>query len=166
MSQSETTSQPPLAPPASDERFHLSNRLLFRFFKTANYMHTAGTKWTSELRLTSQQWSVIGALARPGYHEGVSVNELSEFLMVSRQNINGLLLRLEQHGISQRVPDPRDGRAKLVQLTPEGWAIWRRLIQRISEFYDIALVNFTNEELVQFQYFIDKLQRNLGTILK
>ncbi len=166
MSESEATMKPHPETLANDERFHLSNRLLFRFFKTANCMHTAGTKWTSELRLTSQQWSVIGALARTGYKDGVSVNELSEFLLVSRQNVNGLLLRLEQHGISRRVPDPRDGRAKLVQLTPEGWAIWKQLIARISQFYDIALVNFTTEELVQFQYFIDKLQRNLGTILK
>ncbi|MAL77819.1 MAG: transcriptional regulator [Sneathiella sp.] len=166
MSKSEGTAPPQKRTPASDERFHLSNRLLFRLFKTANIMHTAGTKWTSELKMTSQQWSVVGALARPGYEEGVSVNELSKFLMVSRQNVNGLLMRLEQHGISQRVADPRDGRAKLVQLTPEGWILWRQLIRRISEFYDVALASFTTEELVQFQYFIDKLQRNLGTILK
>ncbi|MFC4271302.1 MarR family transcriptional regulator [Sneathiella chungangensis] len=164
MSKSEISPNKPYDTVPSDERFHLSNRLLFRFFKTANCMHTAGTKWTSELKLTSQQWSVIGALARPGHEEGVSVNELSEFLLVSRQNVNGLLLRLEHHGISQRVPDPRDGRAKLVQLTPQGWVIWKQLINRISEFYDVALVNFTTEELVQFQHFIDKLQRNLGTI--
>ena len=87
MSKSEGTAPPQKRTPASDERFHLSNRLLFRLFKTANIMHTAGTKWTSELKMTSQQWSVVGALARPGYEEGVSVNELSKFLYDSQSNV-------------------------------------------------------------------------------
>jgi len=147
-----------------DEDFHLSNRLLFRMFKTTNVLHTAGTKWTSDRNLTTQQWSVIGALSRAGYENGMGVGELSGFLQVTRQNLSGLLNRLEKQGITQRVPDRSDGRARLVQLTERGWEIWNALVPVISSFYGRALEGFTSEEIVQFLFFIDKLQANLRRI--
>ncbi len=147
-----------------DEEFRLRNRLLFRLFKTTNVLHTAGTKWTSDRNLTTQQWSVIGALSRPGFEHGTGVGELSGFLQVTRQNLSGLLDRLEKQGITQRVPDPSDGRARLVQLTGRGWKIWNDLVPVISSFYGRALESFTREETEQFLFFIDKLQANLRNI--
>ncbi len=147
-----------------DEIFHLSNRLLFRLFKTTNIIHTTGTAWTQDLNLTTQQWSVIGALSRPGYEDGTGVGELTEFLQVSRQNLGGLLERLEKQGITQRITNPNDGRARLVQLTETGWRVWESLVPRISNFYDQALDGFSAEDITRFLVYIDRLQENLRKI--
>ncbi|MFK5979983.1 MAG: MarR family transcriptional regulator [Rhizobiaceae bacterium] len=150
--------------PKEDENFHLSNRLLFRMFKTTNVLHTVGTSWTQDVNLTTQQWSVIGALSRPGFEKGMGVGELSNFLQVTRQNLTGLLDRLERQNITQRVINPNDGRAKLVQLTEAGWDVWDVLAPKLSSFYQSALNDFTPEEMTHFLFFIDKLQANLRKI--
>lgn len=149
-----------------DETYHLSNRLLYRLFKTVNLMHASGTAWTSDMKITTQQWSVLGALVRPGYSDGVSVNQLADYLMVSRQNVNGVLDRLEQAQLTERVQSTSDRRSRLVRLTPHGWEVWERLQGEIRAFYEQALVGFTDVEVVQFQYLIDRLQKNLKAVRK
>jgi DNA-binding MarR family transcriptional regulator len=48
--------------------------------------------------LTTQQWAVLGALSRPGPRNGMSVGDLARYLMVSRQNLSGLISRMERDG--------------------------------------------------------------------
>ena len=72
----------------------INNRLFFRLFQAANTLHTKGTKALEEFGITTQQWSVLGALSRPVAASGMSVSELSQYLLVSRQNLTGLLNRL------------------------------------------------------------------------
>ncbi|MEM8987637.1 MAG: MarR family transcriptional regulator [Pseudomonadota bacterium] len=145
----------------SDERFHMANRLLFRMFKATNLMHVTGTAWTASLKLTTQQWSVLGALASPGYENGLTVNELAEYLFVSRQNVNGLLDRLEQAGLTERVQKASDRRVRLVRLTKGGAKLWSTLTNEIRTYYEAALKGFSNEEIVQFQYLTDRLMANM-----
>jgi MarR family transcriptional regulator, organic hydroperoxide resistance regulator len=144
--------------------FDLNNRLLFRVFQTTNVMHNSGTRWTADLNLTTQQWSVLGALARPHAADGMTVNDLSAFLMVSRQNLTGLLDRLEVLGLTQRVIDQADRRARRVGLTPKGMAVWGQLAQSIAGFYDRALEGFSTEEKRTFLTLTDRLQNNLRGI--
>jgi DNA-binding MarR family transcriptional regulator len=48
--------------------------------------------------LTTQQWAVLGALSREKAQGGVSIGDLARYLMVSRQNLAGLLSRMERDG--------------------------------------------------------------------
>lgn len=54
--------------------------------------------------------------------------ELAAELQVTKQSVNDLLGHLEQHGYLTREPDPSDGRARVVRLTPKG----RRLEKTIN----------------------------------
>lgn len=56
--------------------------------------------------------------------EGIRSSELSERLEITRQGTGQLIGELEGFGYVERVPDPTDGRAKLVRLTDRGWAAW------------------------------------------
>jgi DNA-binding MarR family transcriptional regulator len=55
-------------------------------------------------------------LARVG-PDGTRVGELAEQALVSKQTAGYLVEQLERAGYVERVPDPRDGRARLVRLT-------------------------------------------------
>jgi DNA-binding MarR family transcriptional regulator len=46
--------------------------------------------------------------------------ELAEQLRITKQSVNDLLAHLEQRGYLAREPDPADGRARIVRLTPTG----------------------------------------------
>ena len=60
--------------------------------------------------------------ARIGPH-GTRLTDLAEQAQVSKQTATALVDRLVAAGYVERVPDPRDGRARLVRFTPKGEAI-------------------------------------------
>ncbi len=57
--------------------------------------------------------------------EGSRVTDLAERAQLSKQYVGRLVAELEALGYLERVPDPTDGRAKLVRLAERGHAITR-----------------------------------------
>ena len=55
---------------------------------------------------------------------GVRTSDLAGRLEVTRQAAGQLISEVERLGYVERVPDPSDGRAKLVRMTERGWAAW------------------------------------------
>ena len=51
---------------------------------------------------------------------GRSVSELAERAQITKQGMAELVQHLERHGYVARAPDPADGRATVVRLTPRG----------------------------------------------
>lgn len=54
--------------------------------------------------------------------EGSRLTELAERAQVTKQTASLLVAALEQQGFVERVPDPADGRARLIRFTPRGRA--------------------------------------------
>jgi MarR family transcriptional regulator, organic hydroperoxide resistance regulator len=142
-------------------KFGLNDRLLSRFFRTANLLASRTTRWLTDQDITSQQWSVLGSLSRPRAGAGMTVNQLSEYLMVSRQNLTVVLDRLDRRGFTIRVPDSSDGRTKRVQLTPKGHQLVAAIVPRLADFYRAALDGFTEDEQRTFMTFVDRLKSNV-----
>ncbi|APZ50511.1 MarR family winged helix-turn-helix transcriptional regulator [Salipiger abyssi] len=150
---------PPQADPQIDD---LANRLFFRLYQSANLLHKSGTKALEETHITTQQWAIIGALTRPGVEAGIAVGELSQFLMVSRQNLTGILSRLERDGLIERVTSPSDARSRLIRLSERGRALWRNDMARlISGFYDAALDGFSTTDKIHTIHYLDRLLENM-----
>jgi DNA-binding MarR family transcriptional regulator len=142
----------------------ISNRLFFRFFQAANTLHTMGTNALSEFGVTTQQWSVLGALSRPQASDGMSINDLSRFLLMSRQNLTGLLNRLERDGYIERLTSEEDRRSRKVKMSAKGDALWVALADPIHTFYDNALKGFSFDDRLQFIHYISLLQRNMSKL--
>jgi len=45
--------------------FDVANRVFFRLYQASNLMHRQGTRYVDQYGTTTQQWAVLGALARP-----------------------------------------------------------------------------------------------------
>lgn len=140
----------------------IGNRLFFRLFQAANTLHTKGTQALEQFGVTTQQWSVLGALSRPKAAGGMSMNELSRYLLVSRQNLSGLLTRLEREDYVERVIGEEDRRSRKVRLTPRGETLWAALAEPIHAFYDDALDGLSFDDRVAFIHYIGLLQRNMS----
>ncbi|MBB4381949.1 MarR family winged helix-turn-helix transcriptional regulator [Bradyrhizobium sp. SBR1B] len=134
---------------------HLNNRIFFRLFQVANTLQKQAVK---ELGVTTVQWAVLGALSDPRPTYGVSVGTLADFLVVSRQNLDGVLKRLERDGLVERVTDPEDKRGRVVKLTTEGFAFWNDLRERIFQFYDQAVSSFKFDDRVALAHYLNSLQ--------
>ncbi len=141
------------------KQFELANRLFFRLYQASNLLHKNGTRSLSEVGATTQQWAVLGALARPGVVEaGVNVKSLIEFLLLSRQNLTAVIDRLEERGWVERVKDGEDGRSRRIRLTAEGRTVWAKMHDRIDAFYSAALADFSDGERSEFYRLLDKLK--------
>jgi DNA-binding MarR family transcriptional regulator len=53
-------------------------------------------------------------------NEGIRLSDLAERAQLTKQLINYLVGAVEERGYVERIPDPTDGRAKLVRLTARG----------------------------------------------
>ena len=54
--------------------------------------------------------------------EGIRLTDLAERAQMTKQLVNYLVTSIEELGYVERVPDPEDGRAKIVRLTERGFA--------------------------------------------
>ena len=64
---------------------------------------------------------------------GTRVSVLSERAQVSKQAMAQFVAQLEEGGYVERVPDPSDGRAKLVRATTKGHAVFAIAREVVSE---------------------------------
>ena len=152
--------------PGTSTDFELDNRIFFRLFQAANLMHKQGTRALSDAQTTTQEWSILGALSRREVCEagGVSVGDLCDHLMVSRQNLTGTLKRLESAGLIERSADAKDGRARRLQLTAPGERRWRQLQPLIRGFYGEALRGLSLDERASVLHYLNRLRDNLASL--
>jgi DNA-binding MarR family transcriptional regulator len=67
--------------------------------------------------------------------DGTRVSVLAERAQITKQSMAELVAHLERHGYVERVPDPDDGRAKLVRATRKGnelYAIAREFVAEVE----------------------------------
>jgi DNA-binding MarR family transcriptional regulator len=92
------------------------------------------TRWLAPLferaRVTPQQWAILATL---GASEGpFTLAGLARKVMVTKQNMTGMIARLEHLGLAERHGDPKDLRASRVQLTRRG----RALVEKFQPLYE------------------------------
>src|SRR3954454_7085074 len=63
---------------------------------------------------------VFGTITR----EGDRLTVLAERANLTKQAVGEVVSELERAGYVERVPDPSDGRAKIIRLTKDGEAAW------------------------------------------
>jgi DNA-binding MarR family transcriptional regulator len=148
-----------------ETRSAIANRLFFRLYQCANMLHKTGTRAIEEEGLTTQQWAVLGALSRPQAGGAMKLGELARYLMVSRQNLAGVLGRLERDGRVESTPDPQDGRSRLIRLTPGGRQVWqRKAVPKIQHYYEQALEGFSVNDMVHTVHYLLKMLENMQKI--
>ena len=153
------------APAKSGGALDVANRVFFRLYQASNLMHKQGTRYVSKFGTTTQQWAVLGALARPLVRgDGMTVKGLMEFLDVSRQNLTVILDRLEARDWIKRVKDKDDGRSRRIRLTSKGSSTWASMQLPIEAFYSSALATFSREDQVTLYRLLDRLTTALTKV--
>ncbi|SAL05300.1 MarR family transcriptional regulator [Caballeronia calidae] len=139
----------------------IHNRLFFRLFQAGNMLDRQAI---NALGMTTVQWSVLGALSRPQVAAGMSFSDLADYLVVSRQSLDGVLKRLEREEHVVRVADTVDRRAKNVVLTDKGREFWENMEPKIYEFYRQALSNFRFDDKVSLVHFLNQLNAGMANV--
>lgn len=93
------------------------------------------------------------------------MGDLARYLMVSRQNLSGVLGRMERDGRIAVVQDTRDRRSRLIRITEEGWVVWRDQAKpKINAYYEAALQGFSFSDLTHTSHYLLKLLDNMERI--
>jgi DNA-binding MarR family transcriptional regulator len=99
--------------------------------------------------------------ARIGPH-GTRVSDLAEQARVTKQSAGFLVEQLEAAGYVERVPDPADGRARLVRLTPRADPVVmaanaevKRVLAEWAEHVGVGRLRQVHETLVDLQEITD-----------
>ena len=150
---------------AVDSRMELANRIFFKLYQCANMLHKTGSRAVQNEGLTTQQWAVLGALSRPEASQGMGVGELARYLMVSRQNLSGLITRMTRDGHIEMSTDGRDRRSRLVVMTDSGRHVWMDQAQpKIKAYYEQALQDFSMGDMAHTLHYFLKLLDNMEKI--
>ena len=150
---------------ADQAKMELANRLFFRMYQCANMLHKTGTRAVEAEGLTTQQWAVLGALSREKAQAGMSIGELARYLMVSRQNLSGLVGRMERDGHVAILPDARDRRSRVVTMTDAGRHVWRVLAQpKIRAYYRAVLDDFSINDTAHALHYLLKILGNMERV--
>ncbi len=146
----------------SRARIELANRLFFRLYQCANLLHKTGTRAVHEEGLTTQQWAVMGALSRPKAKDGMGMGELTRYLMVTRQNLSGVLKRMEAAGHIQVAPGEHDRRSRSITMTKAGRHVWtQQALPKIHAYYEQALSDFSVSDMTHSLHYMMKLLKNM-----
>ena len=128
-------------------------------------LHKTGTRAVEEEGLTTQQWAVLGALSREENECGISTGDLARYLMVSRQNLSGLINRMERDGHLSTVTNERDRRSRLVHMSDSGHQLWlQHAIPKINAYYNDVLSNFSVDDVTHALHYLLKLLDNMKRI--
>ncbi|WP_233252828.1 MarR family winged helix-turn-helix transcriptional regulator [Limnohabitans sp. T6-20] len=148
-----------------DARMELANRIFFKLYQCANMLHKTGSRAVQDEGLTTQQWAVLGALSRPEAAQGMGVGELARYLMVSRQNLSGLITRMTRDGHIEMSTDGRDRRSRLVVMTETGRHVWLDQAQpKIKAYYELVLQDFSMGDMAHTLHYFLKLLDNMEKI--
>ncbi|HMX09310.1 MAG TPA: MarR family transcriptional regulator [Burkholderiaceae bacterium] len=146
-------------------KYELANRVFFRLYQCANMLHKTGSRAIEAEGLTTQQWAVLGALSRPAVSGGMGVGDLARYLMVSRQNLSGVLSRMERDGHIAIAPDGRDRRARLITMTDSGRHVWQDLaLPKIHAYYEEILKDFSVNDITHTLHYLLKMLENMQRV--
>ncbi|MBX9910108.1 MAG: MarR family transcriptional regulator [Beijerinckiaceae bacterium] len=95
----------------------LKRELMFQLVETARLLRTYVDQRARQNGTTRAQWGVLARLRR---QEGLNQAALAEQLEMQPISLARLIDRLEGQALVERRADPRDRRAYLLHLTPDG----------------------------------------------
>lgn len=106
-----------------DEAMKLNNQLCFPLYAAARSVTNLYTPWLKPLGLTYTQYIVLLVLWE---HDGISVSEIGEKLMLDNGTLSPLLKKMEQAGWVERRRSTEDDRVVIITLTEAGRALQER----------------------------------------
>ncbi len=112
------------------------------------------------LGITRSQWWVLGNLSRGG-SRGFSQIELARLLDVGKVTLGGLVDRLEEHGLVERVADAEDRRAKRVLMTRKGKTLIKKLEHIATGINQEIMQGISAQEQAQLISILGKMKQNL-----
>ncbi len=147
---------------AADDPAHQAPALLlYRLLKLTNLISRPFFAQDAErYQISMNELRVLMTLAP--LREAAS-HELVDAAGMHPMNVSRAVAALRRHGRVQQRTDPDNRRRKLLQLTPEGLALYRSLVPHVQQIATRLFATMSGEELAMLSRLIDTMTTRLET---
>ncbi|MFB4163931.1 MarR family winged helix-turn-helix transcriptional regulator [Alteribacillus sp. JSM 102045] len=97
--------------------------------------------------------------------DGRSQSQIAQKLNKDKTNIARMSSNLEKKGFIRRVPSTEDRRLLKLYLTPEGKSLGDKVVPIAEEFNETVCKGFSEEELVELERLLSKINNNVQKFL-
>jgi DNA-binding MarR family transcriptional regulator len=112
------------------------------------------------LDLTPPQFDIIATL---GNTSGMPLKELGEKTLITKGTLTGVVDRLADKKLVQRIASPSDGRSQIVQLTPQGEALFAQVFPEHLDYMAQAFTELSAQDLVSIESHLSRLRTAFKT---
>lgn len=138
------------------ERYVRSIRLLAECFHA--FERQSGANIRCRTGLTPSQFDIVATL---GNTAGMTFKELGERTLITKGTLTGVIDRLQEKGLVERVTQIEDRRSTLVKLTKQGEAEFKRVFAPQIAFGKQSFVNYDEQDFDALDKELTKLHANL-----
>ncbi|MCB1688125.1 MAG: MarR family transcriptional regulator [Halioglobus sp.] len=117
---------------------------------------------TDQYETTLPRFEVLSALER--VPEGLTMVELSRWLMVTKGNITGIAERLSEDNLIERNPTPSDLRTFCLTLTPKGHKLITKMLESYEKLLEDMFEGITIEETDNLSGLLSRLKDNVDNL--
>jgi DNA-binding MarR family transcriptional regulator len=145
-----------------DSPEHLRLRLWVRLLRAVRPIEAElRRRLDREFGMTLPKFDVMAALARR--EGGMTMTEVSRFLMVSNGNVTGLVDRLVAEGLVMRTANEQDRRATFVRLTRKGLKLFATMAEAHERWVNEILASVADDEGEDMIRLLDTLRMETHT---
>ncbi len=135
--------------------------VLRQLLKTHQAFLSYAASHVHKLDLTLPQFDVIITL---GGTSGLPYKKLGEKTLITKGTLTGVINRLEDKGLVQRVASKTDGRSQIIRLTEEGNALFERTFPEHLVFINRLFNNYSPKEIAMFEADLGRLHKVISTV--
>ncbi|MFF2778613.1 MarR family winged helix-turn-helix transcriptional regulator [Streptomyces sp. NPDC058052] len=108
------------------------------------------------------QGGAAAVLALLKHHGSMRMSRLAELMAVDMSVCSRHVAHTASRGWVERLPDPDDGRSRILRLTPEGFAMLTELDRRVTEAFARHLAEWSDDDVVLLTTLLARLRDSFG----
>ncbi len=113
------------------------------------------------LDLTLPQYDIIITL---GDSNGMTFKKLGEKTLITKGTLTGVIGRLEDKGLVQRVASETDGRSQIVKLTAAGEDVYQHSFPEHLSFINRIFDDYSPEDIVNLEDSLKRLHKTVTAL--
>ena len=138
-----------------DKRFALFGY----FFAMSNRLQTVGDRFYEEI--TCKQFFLMICL-RLFENGAPTINELSEIMGCSHQNVKSIAGKLEEKGYLEISPDSDDARKLRIRLTNKADSLAKKYQKKELDFIDMLFTGISDKQIETTFKTLEKMEENIN----
>jgi DNA-binding MarR family transcriptional regulator len=137
----------------------LKTNITLDFMRISNLLGRYGAKMVADVGLNSiQQWVILRTIIERG---DISIGELKEETLVTKQNMTGMINRLQQSNLVTIYTDPEDKRRTRVKVTEEGHRVYEQLKSSRNNFNSKTYHIYNDQEILMLSELLSRLVQHM-----